>query len=184
MTGSLPYSGPSTCFTFAMRTPPENASRPPPTVACGLTGGQETPCRLNCSRRTAPPRREPWNDRMSCVGLTFQGTWKKGENRKEPALNSPTYSYTPRHFVPVGSSMLGHWVPRAERMRTLPVQMLRQSHALMLSWHAGAWSAYGPSLNEVCPYYGPSKIGMATPHPSPAVRTAAPHFFFLRLHAS
>ena len=127
------------------------AIRPPPT-------GHGGPW-LNCSRRTAPPRREPWNDRMSCVGLTFQGTWKKGENRTEPAVNSPTYSYTPRHFVPVGSSMLGHWVPGAERMRTLPVQMLRQSHALMLSWHAGARSAYGPSLNEVCPYYGPSKIG-------------------------
>ena len=32
-------------------------------------------------------------------------------------------------------------------------------HALMLSWHSAAGSAGGPSLNEVCPYYGPSKIG-------------------------
>ena len=76
-----------------------------------------------------------------------------------PAVNLPTYSNTPWHYVPVGSSMLGHWVPGAERMRALPVHMLRHGHALMFSWHAGAWSAYGPFLLGSCPYYGPSKIG-------------------------
>ena len=76
-----------------------------------------------------------------------------------PAVNPPTYSNMPWHYVPVGSSMLGHWVPGAERMRALPVHLLRHGHALMLSWHSAAGSAGGSTFPGVCPYYGPSKIG-------------------------
>ena len=77
-----------------------------------------------------------------------------------PAVNLPTYSNTPWHYVPVGSSMLGHWVPRAERIdHALMLSSYGWSHAIMLSWHPAVGVRTGHPSFWVCPYYGPSKIG-------------------------
>ena len=150
-----------------------------PPEPCGLTGGHKVPAWLNCSRRGAPPRREPSVAPARPISGT-QGTWKKGESRTEPlflcwvgpcssgrtptravvqAVNLATYSYTPWHLVPVGSSMLGHGVPGAERIdHALMLSSHGWGHALMLLWRPAVGSEYGPYFLWVCPYYGPSKI--------------------------
>ena len=61
-----------------------------------------------------------------------------------PAVNLPTYSNTPWHYVPVGSSMLGHWVPGAERIdHALMLSSHGWGHALMLSWSPAVGSTFG-----------------------------------------